>query len=93
MAKSITIGIIGDFDETEPSHLATNEALHHAAVLLALDLKIEWLPTRSFRKKTIKTTISRYHGLFASPCSPRAVAGAIRGIRLAREMNIPFTGT
>ena len=91
--KSITIGIIGDFDKTEPSHIATNAALQHAAVFLSLDVKIDWLPTPSFRKKTIKTTISRYHGLFASPCSPRNTEAAIKGIGLAREINIPFIGT
>jgi CTP synthase (UTP-ammonia lyase) len=93
MAKSITIGIIGDFDKTEPSHIATNEALQHAAALLALDVRVDWLPTPSFRKKTIKTSITRYHGLFASPCRPRNIEGAIKGIRLAREINIPFIGT
>ena len=94
MAKSITIGIIGDFDETKPSHPATNKALQHAATYLSLNVKIEWLPTPSFRKKSLKTTIGQYQGLFASPGSPyKNMEGAIKGIRLAREMNIPFMGT
>jgi CTP synthase (UTP-ammonia lyase) len=94
MGKSITIGIIGDFDKTKPSHIATNEALQHAARYLALDVKVDWLQTPSFRKKTIKNTISQYNGLFASPGSPyRNMEGSIKGIRLAREMNIPFIGT
>jgi CTP synthase (UTP-ammonia lyase) len=93
MMKSITIGIIGDFDDNFPSHIATNEALQHAASLLSLDVKIDWLPTLSFKKKSVKTTIGHYQGLFASPCSPRNMEGAIKGIRLAREMNIPFMGT
>ena len=92
--KSITIGIIGDFDKTKPSHPATNEALQHAAALLSLDIKIDWLPTLSFKKKSVKTTIGQYQGLFASPGSPyRSMEGAIKGIRLARELNIPFIGT
>ena len=94
MAKSITIGIIGDFDETKPSHIASNEALRHAADHLSLDVKIDWLPTPSFRKKSLKITIGQYHELFASPGSPyRSMEGAIKGIRLARELNIPFIGT
>ena len=94
MGKSITIGIIGDFDKNKPSHIATNNAIEHAATYLALDVKIDWLPTPSFRKKTIINTISQYNGLFASPGSPyRNMEGAIKGIRLAREMNIPFIGT
>ena len=94
MKNTITIGIIGDFDNNFPSHIATNEALRHAADYLSLDVKIDWLPTRSFRKKSLKTTISQYQGLFASPGSPyRSMEGAIKGIRLARELNIPFIGT
>ena len=94
MLKTIAIGIIGDFDQTKPSHIATNEALRHAADYLSLYVKIDWLPTPSFRKKSLKTTIGQYHGLFASPGSPyRNMEGAIRGIRLARELNIPFIGT
>jgi CTP synthase (UTP-ammonia lyase) len=94
MMKSITIGIVGDFDNNFPSHIATNEALRCAADYLSLDVKIEWLSTPSFRKKTIKTTISHYNGIFASPGSPyRSMEGAIKGIRLARELNIPFIGT
>jgi CTP synthase (UTP-ammonia lyase) len=94
MGKTIAIGIIGDYDKTKLSHIATNDAIEHAGKVLALDVKIDWLPTPSFHKKTIKTTISRYNGLFASPGSPyQDMKGAIRGIRLAREMNIPFAGT
>jgi CTP synthase (UTP-ammonia lyase) len=94
MNRIITIGIIGDFDKTKPSHIATNKAIEHAAKVLALDVKIDWLPTPSFHKKTVKTTISRYNGIFASPGSPyQDMKGAIRGIRLARETNIPFAGT
>ncbi len=94
MGKSITIGIIGDFDKNKLSHIATNQPIEHAAKDLALDVKIDWLPTPSFRKKTIKNTINQYNGLFASPGSPyRNMEGAIKGIRLAREMNIPFIGT
>ena len=93
MMKTITIGIIGDFDKTKSSHPATNEALQHAAALLSLGIKIDWLPTLSFKKKSVKTTIVQYQGLFASPGTYRNMEGAIKGIRLAREMNIPFMGT
>jgi CTP synthase (UTP-ammonia lyase) len=94
MKNTITIGIIGDFDETKTSHIATNQAIQHAATYLSLYVKIDWLPTPSFRKKSLKTTISQYQGLFASPGSPyRSMEGAVKGIRLARELNIPFIGT
>jgi CTP synthase (UTP-ammonia lyase) len=93
VAKSITIGIIGDFDETKPSHIATNAALQHTAVFLSLDVKIDWLGTGNLRKKSVKDTIGQYRGLLAAPTPYFFVDGVIKGIRLAREMNIPFLGT
>jgi CTP synthase (UTP-ammonia lyase) len=94
MGKSITIGIIGDFNANSFSHIATNQAIQHAATHLALKVKVDWLPTPSFQKNSIQNTISQYNGLFASPGSPyRNMEGAIEGIKLAREMNLPFIGT
>jgi CTP synthase (UTP-ammonia lyase) len=90
----ITIGIIGDFDKTHPSHVATNEAVSHSAKSLAIDVKVEWLPTVSFMKGIVKRIISKYDGIIASPGSPyKSMDGMIKAIRAAREMNLPFIGT
>jgi CTP synthase (UTP-ammonia lyase) len=94
MLKTISIGIIGDFNPEKPSHIATNDALKHAADFLSLDMKVEWLGTGNLRRKSVKDTIGQYQGLFAAPGTPYFfVDGAIKGIKLAREMNIPFLGT
>ena len=94
MTNSISIGIIGDFNPEKPSHIATDAALKHAADFLSLNVKTEWLGTGNLRRKSVKDTIGQYQGLFAAPGTPYFFAdGAIKGIRLAREMNIPFLGT
>ena len=93
MTKSISIGIIGDFNPESPSHVATDQAIQDGAAYLSLEVKIDWLPTLSFRKKSAKTTINQYKGLFAASTPYRDTESAIKGIRLAREMNIPFLGT
>ena len=94
MLNSIAIGIIGDFNPEKPSHIATNAALKHAADFLSLDVKPEWLGTGNLRRKSVKDTIGQYQGLFAAPGTPYFFAdGAVKGIKLAREMNIPFLGT
>jgi len=94
MPNSITIGIIGDFNPEKPSHIATDAALKHAAEFLSLDVKLEWQGTGNLRRKSVKDTIGQYQGLFAAPGTPYFFAdGAIKGIKLAREMNIPFLGT
>ena len=94
MTNSISIGIIGDFNPEKPSHIATDAALKHAADFLSLNVKTEWLGTGNLRRKSVKDTVGQYQGLFAAPGTPYFFAdGAIKGIRLAREMNIPFLGT
>jgi CTP synthase (UTP-ammonia lyase) len=93
MTNSLAIGIIGDFDQNKPSHIATDAAIKHAADFLSLDVKTEWLGTGNLRRKSVKDTIGQYRGLLAAPTPYFFVDGAIKGIRLAREMNIPFLGT
>ena len=93
MTNSITIGIIGDFNPEKPSHITTDAALKHAADSLSLDIKPEWLGTGNLRRKSVKDTIRQYQGLLAAPTPYFFVDGAIKGIKLAREMNIPFLGT
>ncbi len=93
MRKSIAIGIIGDFNPDSSSHIATNQALGDAAAFLGLDIKIDWLPTSSFQKKTARNLAQKYNGLIAGSSPYQSEEGIIKGISLAREMNIPFIGT
>lgn len=93
MGKSITIGIIGDFDIHSSSHIATNQAIQHAATHLALKVKADWLPTSSFMQSSVQDIRGKYDGLIASSSPYQSMDGAIKGIQTAREMNIPFIGT
>jgi CTP synthase (UTP-ammonia lyase) len=83
------IGIIGDFNPENPTHVATNEGLMHAAHSRAdYSFDCSWLPTDQVHP------FHEYHGLFCSPGSPyNSLEGALDGIRAARELGIPFLGT
>ncbi len=90
MGECIRIGIIGDFDG-RGSHLATNEALKHASERLHLDCTVNWLPTEALETGT---GLNEYDGLWCAPGLPyKSEAGALKGIRYARENGIPFLGT
>ena len=93
MKKPAAIGIIGDFDKTYLSHVATNEAISHAAKSLKINVKVEWVPTVSFTKGMVKRAISKYDGIIASDSPYKSIIGMIKAIRAAREMNLPFIGT
>jgi CTP synthase (UTP-ammonia lyase) len=93
MATPLRIGIIGDFDG-RPSHVATDQALGHAAGALHVPLEVCWLPTPSLIDGAGVASLEACAGLWASPGSPYAsVAGALAGIRFARERDWPFVGT
>ena len=47
MNTPLRVGIIGDFDPQLRYHLATNEALCHAANALSVRVDTTWLPTPS----------------------------------------------
>jgi CTP synthase (UTP-ammonia lyase) len=88
MADTTRIGIIGDYNAQNPTHVATNNGIQHAAEVLGKPLEAVWLATD--RPHQLET----FHGLFGSPGSPyRSMDGALAGIRFARENNVPFMGT
>ncbi len=89
----ICIGIIGDFNPASRYHQATNAALQHAAAALARPLEITWLPTPELEGGP-SDRLAGFTGLWCAPGSPYAsMAGALAGIRYAREHGVAFTGT
>jgi len=89
MTSTIQIGIIGDYNPSNPTHIATNDAIGHAAeVLPSHVVKTTWLPTDQDHR------LDDFHGLLCSPGSPyKSLEGALHGIQHARENTIPFLGT
>jgi CTP synthase (UTP-ammonia lyase) len=93
MRQPIRIGIIGDYDPEFLPHRATDAALGHAADGLGLTVAVEWLPTPSLDGPTADA-LAACDGLWCAPGSPyRSLAGALAGVRFAREADRPFIGT
>jgi CTP synthase (UTP-ammonia lyase) len=82
------IGILGDFNPENPTHIFTGNAIRHAAEVLGKTIEAVWLPTDR------PTEYMRFDGFLGSPGSPyKSFEGALAGIRYARENQIPFIGT
>jgi CTP synthase (UTP-ammonia lyase) len=81
MTTKARIGIIGDYNPDNPTHVATNEGIQHAAEILAdCSFESSWLPTDQQHQ------FGEYQGLLCSPGSPyRSLEGALLGIQCARE--------
>jgi CTP synthase (UTP-ammonia lyase) len=88
MTLTTRIGVIGDFNPQNPTHIATNDGIQHAAEVLGKPFETVWLPTDE------PHNYGEFPALFCSPGSPyRSLEGALVGIRYARENKIPFIGT
>ncbi len=94
MAKHVRIGIIGDYNPSSPTQLATYEALRHAQVALGKAADASWIATPELEARGIERRMESFDGIWAAPGSPyRSMSGALNGIRFARERQWPFFGT
>ena len=94
MSYLLRVGVIGDFNPHLRYHLATNEALRHAAHALSLTVETAWLPTESLDNADYETTLKWYDALWCAPASPyKSMRGALKAIQWARETDWPFLGT
>lgn len=97
--KTLHIGLIGDRNESVPAHRAIPPALELAAATLDEPAQIEvvWLPIETLAgvdPDLLTARLSAFGGLWCVPNSPYASeAGALAGIRYARENGVPFLGT
>jgi CTP synthase (UTP-ammonia lyase) len=81
------IGIVGDFDPRNRTHVTTNEGVAH------VDLEFEWVPTDEIDDDA-EARLAAYAGVWIAPASPyRRMAGALAAIRYARERDVPLVGT
>jgi CTP synthase (UTP-ammonia lyase) len=81
------IGVVGDFNASNPTHRSTNAALDH------LGLRSEWVPTDSIPDRA-EERLALYDGIWIAPASPyRSMDGALSAIRHARERGVPLVGT
>src|SRR5580704_11870113 len=88
MPFAARIGVIGDFNGNNPTHIATNNGILHAAGALSQSIEVVWLPTDEAH------AFGTFDALLCSPGSPyRSLDGALTGIRYARENGVPFLGT
>src|ERR1700678_821206 len=82
------VGIIGDFNRENPTHISTNNAVQHATEVLGNPIEAVWVPTDQ------PAEWESFQGLLGSPGSPcLSFDGALAGIRYARENMVPFLGT
>ena len=94
MDPQIKVGVIGDYDPNLRNHIATDEALGHAANALSVSLTSSWIPTESLAKGPVEMVLKPFQALWCAPGSPyQSMSGALQAIQFAREQGWPFMGT
>jgi CTP synthase (UTP-ammonia lyase) len=84
------IGVIGDFVPGFEPHEAIASAVGHSAAALGVEAEVAWLDTPDVES----ADLSEYDALWCAPGSPfKSLDGTLRGIRFARENDVPFLGT
>jgi CTP synthase (UTP-ammonia lyase) len=84
---SSLVGVVGDFNASNPTHRFTNDALTKAG------MNFEWVPTESLGSDPTEQ-LRHFDGLWIAPASPyRSMDGALGAIRYARERGVPLVGT
>ncbi|PON15317.1 hypothetical protein C2W62_24490 [Candidatus Entotheonella serta] len=68
--RPLRIGIIGDFDISNPTHAATNAALQHAAQALSASVDIQWLSTPPYECEAQVRSLDAYDGLWGGAGKP-----------------------
>jgi CTP synthase (UTP-ammonia lyase) len=78
MPAPIRIGIVGDFNANNATHIATANGIQHASEVLDQPFEAIWLPTEE------PQDFGSFQGLLWSPGSPyKSMDGALAGIRYA----------
>ena len=88
------IAIIGDFNPSNQSHLATNDCIDQCSASLGVQIDHYWVGTEEVTRARGPSRLQEFSGLWIGPGSPyRSMEGALLAIRIARENKIPLLGT
>ncbi|MDR8409817.1 hypothetical protein MTP10_13855 [Nonomuraea sp. 3-1Str] len=92
MDRSLRVAVIGDRDPAFPLHLATDDALRHAAAHLGIAVDVRWLATEPLESNLAEVKAADV--LWCAPGSPyRSLLGALAALRHGREHGVPTLGT
>jgi CTP synthase (UTP-ammonia lyase) len=88
------IAIVGDFNPSNQSHIATNNTIEHCSKSLDLPVEHHWIATEDLVRPDGTKHLADVRGFWIAPASPyKSMDGALLAIRTARERGIPLLGT
>jgi len=89
----ITIGITGKYTSVRDSYASIINALEHAGIALASDVKIKWIETTGITDDNVAGHLADVNGIIVpGGFGTRGAEGKIACIKYARENNLPYLG-
>jgi CTP synthase (UTP-ammonia lyase) len=90
----VRIGVVGDYNPANETHVSTTTALMHAAATIGAAAEVTWISTEEINAGDDLQARLGYDGLIIAPGSPyRNLDGALAAIEHARLRRIPLLGT
>jgi CTP synthase (UTP-ammonia lyase) len=90
---AIRIGVVGDYQDGNETHLAIGAAVDHAAERPGLRAETTWIATPEL-EGAAERVFGDFDGLWIAPGSPyRSMRGALEAIAHARTSGMPLLGT
>jgi len=91
--RKITIGITGKYTSVRDSYASIINALEHAGIALAADIKIKWIETTTVTNENAAENLKDVDGIIVpGGFGTRGAEGKIACIKYARENNLPYLG-
>lgn len=89
----VCIGVVGDYEPTNETHVATTAAVQHAGTQLRVSTQVTWVPT-DLVEGDGEEVLARLDGLIIAPGSPyRSLGGALTAFEHARVHDVALLGT
>jgi CTP synthase len=91
--REITIGITGKYTSVRDSYASIINALEHAGIALASDVKIKWIETTGITDENTAENLADVDGIIVpGGFGTRGAEGKITCIKYARENDLPYLG-
>lgn len=95
--ETVTVGIIGKYENCDEAYISLKEALTHAAVSQNIKIEVKWINAEDLEKYKDNRGLHKYFDDVDGVIVPggfdaRGVEGKIKAIQYVREKRIPFLG-
>jgi len=89
----VTIGITGKYTSVRDSYASIINALEHAGIALACNVRIKWIETTAVTESSVNDRLEEVDSIIVpGGFGTRGAEGKIVCIKYARENNLPYLG-